>query len=141
MFSTLSKTKFHFFSHIYAFNLEDLSKIMSFGKEFKYTCSLTCIKFTKSTSFQPRLASIDCAGRINWIDIFVDSFFFSEYGFADDKLKVSRNIKFVFHRVGNIMGKEEYAVYQIFCFSLGPTMLAKGLFSRVIEIWECVIKD
>ena len=34
--------------------------------------------------------------------------------FADDKLNVTQNIKFVFHRIENIVGKEENAGYQHF---------------------------
>ena len=32
--------------------------------------------------------------------------------FADDKLNVTQNIKVVFHRIENIVGKEEKAGYQ-----------------------------
>ena len=34
--------------------------------------------------------------------------------FADDKLNVTQNVKVVFHRVENIVGKEENAGYQHF---------------------------
>ena len=37
--------------------------------------------------------------------------------FADDKLNITRNIKVVFHRDENIVGKGENAGSGIFCFS------------------------
>ena len=36
--------------------------------------------------------------------------------FADDKLNVTQNIKVVFHRIENIVGKEENAGYQHLLF-------------------------
>ena len=37
--------------------------------------------------------------------------------FADDKLNVTQNVKVVFHRIENIVGKEENAGYQHFLLS------------------------
>ena len=37
--------------------------------------------------------------------------------FADDKLNVTQNVKVVFHRLENIVGKEEMLVTSIFFFS------------------------
>ena len=36
--------------------------------------------------------------------------------FADDKLNVTQNVKVGFHRIENIVGKEENAIYQHFLF-------------------------
>ena len=49
--------------------------------------------------------------------------------FADDKLNVTQNIKVVFHRIENIVGKN--AGYQV--FSSFPTMFSKGLFPPVLQ--------
>ena len=46
--------------------------------------------------------------------------------FADDKLNLTPNIKVVFHKIENIVEKEENAGYQHF-FSF-PTMFSKGFF-------------
>ena len=69
--------------------------------------------------------------------------------FADDKLNVTQNVKYVFHRIENIVGKEENAVTSIFFFShhvfkrLFPpvrqksSLCGKGLRNRVLKtLWE-----
>ena len=59
--------------------------------------------------------------------------------FADDKLNVTQNIKGVFHRIENIVGKEENAGYQHFL--LFPQFFEKAFSSRVskvVIVWEKV---
>ena len=51
--------------------------------------------------------------------------------FAKDWLDFTQNIKFVFHRQENIVGKGENAGYQ---FSPFPIMFSKGRFLRLI-VW------
>ena len=56
--------------------------------------------------------------------------------FADDKLNVTQNIKVVFHRVENILGKEENAGYQHFL--LFPKCFQKvfsSSASKVVIVW------
>ena len=57
--------------------------------------------------------------------------------FADDKLNVTQNIKGVFHRIENIVGKEENAGYQHFL--LFPQCFQRAFSSRaskVVIVWE-----
>ena len=57
--------------------------------------------------------------------------------FADDKSNVAQNIKVAFHRIENIVGKEENAGYQHFL--LFPQCFQKALSSsapRVVIVWE-----
>ena len=56
--------------------------------------------------------------------------------FADDKLNVTQNNKVVFHRIENIVGKEENASYQHFllflqCFQKAFSSIA----SKVVVVW------
>ena len=56
--------------------------------------------------------------------------------FADDKLNVTQNVKVVFHRRENIVGKEENAGYQHFL--LFPQCFQKAFFSsasKVVIVW------
>ena len=50
--------------------------------------------------------------------------------FADDKIYVNENLKFVLGRVENIVGKGENAGYHFFL--LCPIMFSKGSFFRVV---------
>ena len=51
--------------------------------------------------------------------------------FADDKSKVTQNLKFVLGRVENIV---------LPAFSPFPTMFSKGFFFRVVKCRDCVVK-
>ena len=56
--------------------------------------------------------------------------------FADDKLNVTQNVKVVFHRIENVVGKEENAGYQHFllfpqCFQKAFSSYA----SKVAIVW------
>ena len=56
--------------------------------------------------------------------------------YADDKLNVIHNIKVVFHRIENIVGKEKNAGYQHFL--LFPKCFQKAFpssASRVVIVW------
>ena len=56
--------------------------------------------------------------------------------FADDKLNVTQNVNVVFHRIQNIMGKEENAGYQH--FFLFPQCFQKAFSSsasKVVIVW------
>ena len=56
--------------------------------------------------------------------------------FADDKLYLTQNIKVVFHRIENIVGKEENAGYQHFL--LFPQCFQKAFkftVSKVVIVW------
>ena len=56
--------------------------------------------------------------------------------FEDDKLNVTQNIKIMFHRIQNIVGKEENASYQHFL--LFPQFFQKVFFfsaSKVVIVW------
>ena len=56
--------------------------------------------------------------------------------FADDKLNVTQNVKVVFHRIENIVGKEENAGYQHFL--LFPQCFQKAFSSsasKVVIVW------
>ena len=52
--------------------------------------------------------------------------------FADDKSNVTQNIKVVFHRLENIVGKEENAGYQHFL--LFPQCFHKAFFSSASKV-------
>ena len=52
--------------------------------------------------------------------------------FADDKLNITQNIKVVFHRIKNIVGKEENAGYQHFL--LFPQCFQKAFSSSASEV-------
>ena len=52
--------------------------------------------------------------------------------FADDKLNITQNIRVVFHRMENIVGKEENAGYQHFL--LFPQCFQKAFSSRVSKV-------
>ena len=52
--------------------------------------------------------------------------------FADDKLNITQNIKVVFHRIANILGKEENAGYQHFL--LFPHCFQKAFSSIVSKV-------
>ena len=56
--------------------------------------------------------------------------------FADDKLSVNQNVKVVFHRIENIVGKEENAGYQHFL--LFPQCFQKAFSSnasKIVIVW------
>ena len=56
--------------------------------------------------------------------------------FADDKLNLAQNIKVVFHKIENIVGKEENAGYQHFL--LFPQCFQKAFSSstsKVVIVW------
>ena len=58
--------------------------------------------------------------------------------FADNKLNVTQNVKVVFHRIENVVGKEENAGYQH--FPLFPQCFQKAFSSsasKVIIVWYC----
>ena len=57
--------------------------------------------------------------------------------FADDKLNVTRNVKVVFHRIENIVGKEENAGYQHFL--LFPQCFQKAFFLQCVKSCHCVL--
>ena len=57
--------------------------------------------------------------------------------FADDKLNVPQNIKFVFHKLENIVGEGENAGNQHF-FPF-PTVFPKPFLS-VIESWDDMVR-
>ena len=59
--------------------------------------------------------------------------------FADDKINVSENLKFVLGRVENIVGKGENDGYQHFLFF--PTMFSKRFFPRVVKSRDRVVKS
>ena len=50
---------------------------------------------------------------------------------ADDKINITKQVKFVFERVESIVGKGENAGYQHFL--LFPQFLQKGLFLKVVK--------
>ena len=58
--------------------------------------------------------------------------------FADDKINVTQNLKFVFGRVENIVGKGEYAGYQHFQFF--PQCFQKAFFFRIVKSRDCLVK-
>ena len=111
MFSTLPKTNFNFsvtliLSSAYAFNL-DKSKILSFGKELTKAAHFlnsyhTVVTLNQSfTDFNP-LPDGNILGLPKL------------KAFADNKLHFTQNVKVVFHRIKNIVRKEENAGYQHF---------------------------
>ena len=57
--------------------------------------------------------------------------------FADDKLNVTQNIKVVFHRIENIVEKEENAGYQHFL--LFPQCFQKVFFLQCVKSRHCVV--
>ena len=63
---------------------------------------------------------------------------------ADDKSIVTQDIKVVFHRIENTVGKEENAGYQHFlwlpAFSSFPTMFSKVFFLHCLKSRHCVVK-
>ena len=59
--------------------------------------------------------------------------------FADDKINVTQNLKFVMGRVENIVGKGENAGYKHFLFFL--TMFSKAFFFRVVKSQECLLNS
>ena len=59
--------------------------------------------------------------------------------FADDKLNITQNIKVFFHRIENIVGKEENADYQHFL--LFPQCIQKLFFLQSVKSRHCVAKD
>ena len=52
---------------------------------------------------------------------------------------MNKKFNFVLGRVENIAGKGENAGYQYFL--LFPQCFQKGLFSKVIKHWDCVVKS
>ena len=59
--------------------------------------------------------------------------------FAEDKVNVTKELKFVLGRPENIMGKGEKCWFP--SFSPFPIMFPKGLFLRVVKSWDCVVKS
>ena len=59
--------------------------------------------------------------------------------FTDDKLNVTKNVKVVFHRIKNIVGKEENAGYQHFL--LFPQCFLKAFSYSASKLVICVVKD
>ena len=61
-------------------------------------------------------------------------------GFADDKINVTKKLKYALGRVENKKGKKgENAGYQHFLFF--SIMLSKGYFMRVVKSRNCVVKS
>ena len=58
---------------------------------------------------------------------------------ADDKINMTRKLKYSMKRVENIVGRRENAGFQ-HAFSPLLTMFSKGLFHRVVISWDCVVK-
>ena len=101
------------------------------------------IILVKTTFFAAKMTSI--IQHILWIN---DTAFFNPFqddeilglsklkAFADDNLNVTQNIKVVFHRIENIVGKEENAGYQHFL--LFPQCFQKEFpssVSKLIIVW------
>ena len=59
--------------------------------------------------------------------------------FADDKLNLAKEFKFVLRRVDNIMGRGEKCWSP--AFSPFPTMFSKGFYFRVVKSPDCVVKS
>ena len=57
--------------------------------------------------------------------------------FADDKSNGNQNITVVFHRIENIVGKEENAGYQHFL--LFPQCFQKAFFLQCVKSRHCVV--
>ena len=57
---------------------------------------------------------------------------------ADDKVNATEKLKFIFGRIENIVGKEENAGYLHFLLFL---QFSKGLFFKINESWDCVVKS
>ena len=57
--------------------------------------------------------------------------------FADNKSNVTQNIKVVFHKIENIVGKEENAGYQH--FNLFLPMFSIGYFLQCVKSCQCVV--
>ena len=53
------------------------------------------------------------------------------------KLFATQNVKVIFHRIENIVGKEENAGLP--AFSSFPTMFSKGFFLQHIKSHHCVV--
>ena len=58
---------------------------------------------------------------------------------ADDKINVTKQLKFVFGGIENIVGKRESADYQHFLLS--PQCFQKAFFSRGVQSWDCEVKS
>ena len=58
--------------------------------------------------------------------------------FADDKIYLTKIMKYAFHWVENIVGKGENAGNQ--CWSPFPSMSLKGSFLRVLKSRDCMVK-
>ena len=56
---------------------------------------------------------------------------------ADDKSNITQNIKVMFHRIENIVGKEENAGYQHFL--LFPQCFQKGFFLQCVKSRHCEV--
>ena len=59
--------------------------------------------------------------------------------FADDKINVTKNLKFALGREESIVGKGKKCWLP--AFSPLPTMLSKGLFHGGVKSQDCVVKD
>ena len=55
--------------------------------------------------------------------------------FADNKLNVTQNIKGVFYRLENIVGKEENAGYHFLLFPQCFQMAFSSRASKVVDVW------
>ena len=60
--------------------------------------------------------------------------------FADDKLNVTKMIISVFHRVENIVGKEEIACTSNFSFSHNVFKRILSQRRQKVSLWQCVKK-
>ena len=58
--------------------------------------------------------------------------------FADDKIKVTEKLQFVYGRAENIVGKRENAGYHHFLLSKS---VFKGLIHRVVKSQDCAVKS
>ena len=58
---------------------------------------------------------------------------------ADNKVKVTKNLKFVVGSVENIVGKNENVGNQH--FPPFPTMFSKGFYFKVVKSQYCVVKS
>ena len=57
---------------------------------------------------------------------------------ADNKIDVTENLKFVFGRAENIVGKRKKCWLP--AFSPFPTVFSKGFFPGVVKSQDCVVK-
>ena len=97
--------------------------------KLNFSCPLTFIVLSANASnfYQSKILSF---GKI--------SGFHKLKAFAEDKLNVTQDIKVVFHRIENIVGKERKCWLP--AFSSFPTMFSNGLFLQCVESRHFVVK-